>query len=234
MCETTATDANTYSVDEQVKLNKESRDDAYYLAGNAVDSTEKEGMPTTHTTGTCAATPVYINTLCAAPHDSLPVSARLRSGLKKNYSDVVMNDGPETSYHRRLGQNFSLESMPDGYYRQQKGPKVQNKQHYAALKGQSSSKVQTKGSCMEIASVIKYDRCPKTFKSERLLYSHEVPIHKIPSQYYCHSCDKYLPFAGNLKSHVLFHEGLRYFECEQCGKRFRLNAHFKEHLRVHT
>ena len=232
--ETVLTDINGHSGDKRSKLNKELRDNGYYLASNAENNAENEGMSTTHATSTCDAAPLDNNTHSVMPHDSLPVSARPRNGLKKDHSDIVMNDGPETSNHRGLGQNFSSETMPDGYCRQQKSPEFQKKQHCATLKGQPSSKVQTKGSCMEVPSVIKCDRCRKTFKSERLLYSHEVLIHKIPSQYYCRFCDKYLPFAGNLKSHVLFHEGLRYFECEQCGKRLRSNAHLKEHLRVHT
>ena len=221
-------------MDKQAKLSKELRDDGCYLESRAVDIAENEGMSIAHITSTRAATPVDINTLCAAPHDDHLVSARFKNGLKKDYSDTVMNDDTETSYHRRLGQNLPPKTMSDEYCRQQKGSNVQKKHCSAAPKGQSSLKVQAKGSCIDVASVIKCDRCLKTFKSERLLHSHEVLIHKIPSQYYCHTCNKYLPFASSLKSHILFHEGLRYFEFEQCGKRFQSNAHLKRHWSIHT
>ncbi|XP_041373672.1 uncharacterized protein LOC121386739 [Gigantopelta aegis] len=79
----------------------------------------------------------------------------------------------------------------------------------------------------------KCSHCPKTFKNESSLRSHEVS-HSAEKRHRCVSCFRSYKDSSSLKRHTRVHSGKRDHKCIVCGKSFFDSYALDSHVRVHT
>ncbi|KAJ2358268.1 hypothetical protein IWW50_001266 [Coemansia erecta] len=73
-------------------------------------------------------------------------------------------------------------------------------------------------------STYKKDR----FKNHAAVHNESLKRHK------CDHCDKKFVTAGGLRTHERIHTGVRPFVCETCGKGYKQQAHYQQHVqRIH-
>ncbi|KAJ2828659.1 hypothetical protein IWW50_001264, partial [Coemansia erecta] len=68
----------------------------------------------------------------------------------------------------------------------------------------------------------------QAFKSHAAVHDESLKKHK------CDHCDKKFVTAGGLRTHERTHTGIRPFVCEMCGKGYKQQAHYQQHVqRIH-
>lgn len=51
--------------------------------------------------------------------------------------------------------------------------------------------------------------------------------------YSCDACDYSTQYKGDLKKHIMFHEGIKKYICDNCGFKFTTSSDLKRHMRTH-
>ncbi|XP_017105519.1 zinc finger protein 493 [Drosophila bipectinata] len=79
------------------------------------------------------------------------------------------------------------------------------------------------------------DKCGKKFTGRTSLSDHvRSDCGRLPL-YGCSVCGKHLSTAGILKTHMLLHKADTPYQCDKCGKTFKVKAQYKSHLKTrHT
>lgn len=79
------------------------------------------------------------------------------------------------------------------------------------------------------------DKCGKKFSGRTSLSDHvRSECGRMPL-YECTVCRKRLSTAGILKTHMLLHQSDTPYQCDKCGKTFKVKAQYKSHLKTrHT
>lgn len=79
------------------------------------------------------------------------------------------------------------------------------------------------------------DKCGKKFTGRTSLSDHvRSQCGRVPL-YECTVCRKRLSTAGILKTHMLLHQSETPYQCDKCGKTFKVKAQYKSHLKTrHT
>ncbi|EDW63375.2 gastrula zinc finger protein xFG20-1 [Drosophila virilis] len=79
------------------------------------------------------------------------------------------------------------------------------------------------------------DKCGKKFTGRTSLSDHvRSECGRVPL-YECSVCCKRLSTAGILKTHMLLHQSETPYQCDKCGKTFKVKAQYKSHLKTrHT
>ncbi|EDV94095.1 zinc finger protein 3 homolog [Drosophila grimshawi] len=79
------------------------------------------------------------------------------------------------------------------------------------------------------------DKCGKKFTGRTSLSDHvRSECGRMPL-YECKVCNKRLSTAGILKTHMLLHQSETPYQCDKCGKTFKVKAQYKSHLKTrHT
>ncbi|KAH8377487.1 hypothetical protein KR093_005717, partial [Drosophila rubida] len=79
------------------------------------------------------------------------------------------------------------------------------------------------------------DKCGKKFTGRTSLSDHvRSDCGRVPL-YECTICFKRLSTAGILKTHMLLHQSETPYQCDKCGKTFKVKAQYKSHLKTrHT
>ncbi|KAH8404948.1 hypothetical protein KR222_011492, partial [Zaprionus bogoriensis] len=79
------------------------------------------------------------------------------------------------------------------------------------------------------------DKCGKKFTGRTSLSDHvRSQCGRVPL-YECSVCHKRLSTAGILKTHMLLHQSETPYQCDKCGKTFKVKAQYKSHLKTrHT
>ncbi|KAL7739647.1 hypothetical protein ACLKA6_018857 [Drosophila palustris] len=79
------------------------------------------------------------------------------------------------------------------------------------------------------------DKCGKKFSGRTSLSDHvRSECGRMPL-YECTVCRKRLSTAGILKTHMLLHQSETPYQCDKCGKTFKVKAQYKSHLKTrHT
>lgn len=79
------------------------------------------------------------------------------------------------------------------------------------------------------------DKCGKKFTGRTSLSDHvRSQCGRVPL-YECSVCRKRLSTAGILKTHMLLHQSDTPYQCDKCGKTFKVKAQYKSHLKTrHT
>ncbi|XP_020800489.1 zinc finger protein 568 [Drosophila serrata] len=79
------------------------------------------------------------------------------------------------------------------------------------------------------------DKCGKKFTGRTSLSDHvRSDCGRLPL-YGCTVCGKHLSTAGILKTHMLLHKADTPYQCDKCGKTFKVKAQYKSHLKTrHT
>ena len=111
---------------------------------------------------------------------------------------------------------------------------VQNQQHQKRRANQELWPESSPKVYVESKRFFRCDKCQKYFSARSSLYNHQVYVHSKSSQHQCTICDKYLPSASHLKTHMSYHEGTKGLKCVQCYKRFSTNASLLGHMKCHT
>ena len=76
-----------------------------------------------------------------------------------------------------------------------------------------------------------YPECGKEYASKFNLKRHVQVFHHRNKQVKCDICNKYFRVKQNLIEHSFIHSGIKPYECELCGDRFRHNSTFLAHKR---
>ncbi|XP_052255447.1 zinc finger protein 236-like [Dreissena polymorpha] len=76
------------------------------------------------------------------------------------------------------------------------------------------------------------DICNKSYKSERVLKIHR--LRHAPAQEMCVICGKRFRLRAEVKHHMRRHNNDRRIQCDSCDKVFYRNSELKNHQRIHT
>ncbi|XP_014474093.1 PREDICTED: zinc finger protein ZFP69-like [Dinoponera quadriceps] len=76
------------------------------------------------------------------------------------------------------------------------------------------------------------DICNKEMLSKKDLYNHKN-VH-MKAKYKCTICFKYYKSRHILNEHILKHEGIRKYRCNDCGKTFAQQSHLAAHSATHS
>lgn len=75
------------------------------------------------------------------------------------------------------------------------------------------------------------DVCKKKFYSETEFRQHKRIVCQSPGNWFCEICDKTFSRRKGLSSHLLFHSSTASYECDYCGKKFKLKNLLAIHIR---
>lgn len=75
------------------------------------------------------------------------------------------------------------------------------------------------------------DKCGKKFLGKTSLSDHVRSDCGRNPLYSCHICGKHLTTAGILKTHLLLHKDETPYQCDNCGKTFKVKAQYKTHIK---
>lgn len=75
------------------------------------------------------------------------------------------------------------------------------------------------------------DVCKKKFYSETEFRQHKRIVCQSPGNWFCEICDKTFTRRKGLSSHLLFHSSTASYECDYCGKKFKLKNLLAIHIR---
>ena len=76
-------------------------------------------------------------------------------------------------------------------------------------------------------------QCPATMKGKYNLANH-MQVHSDQKKYECEVCGKKFRVSQYLKSHLAMHSTERNHPCSVCGKGFKLKKHLNVHMKIHT
>lgn len=74
--------------------------------------------------------------------------------------------------------------------------------------------------------------CSKVYKNASGLYNHNRTVHKLNgAKILCSVCGH---CVSNIYNHMMRHNGVKPYQCNECGKRFMGTGQLRKHLMVHT
>ena len=76
--------------------------------------------------------------------------------------------------------------------------------------------------------------CSECFTRPDQLKRHMLKSHNEGTWLTCHICQKKFSLSGNLKTHILIHEGVKPYVCSECPMRFYTAGALKAHVSVHS
>lgn len=78
------------------------------------------------------------------------------------------------------------------------------------------------------------DQCDLTFESDNDLVSHNIKLHKYPSEFICDVCNFELATHPEFEEHIGSHFGKEPFSCGECHSKFKMYSDFCLHSHQHT
>jgi len=76
--------------------------------------------------------------------------------------------------------------------------------------------------------------CSDCFKGNHQLKAHLLKSHNEGTWFTCHICQKKFSMKGNLKKHLLRHEGVKLYVCSECSMSFFTESELRKHQLKHS